>query len=99
MSIETGVLIKARNLGIPVIVTKYPHKNLVHNPLPPYGKEVIWEYARSTKEASKLINKFNSIYKNDRNTISKYARDYKDMFFSEPTEDMIIDTFDLNNNN
>ena len=26
MSIETGVLIKARKLGIPVIVTKYPHK-------------------------------------------------------------------------
>jgi hypothetical protein len=92
----TGTLIEAACLGIPVI-----HINGIqgfnYNPLPVYGKGIIWDEAANTAEIEKLLIKFentlNDVDESDR--IKKIAGEYKAMFFCEPTDENIIKAYEL----
>ena len=44
---------------------------------------------------NKLIEKFNYYINHEKDRILNYAKIYKDMFFCEPTEKKIIDSFEL----
>lgn len=92
----SGAVIEAASLGIPVISVKNIQK-FNYNPLPAYGKGIIWDEAASTSELEKLLIKFenalNDINESDR--IKKIADEYKNMFFCEPTDENIIKTYEL----
>ena len=68
-----------------------------YNPLPVYGKGIIWDEAANTAEIEKLLIKFenalNDVDESDR--IKKIAGEYKAMFFCEPTDENIIRAYEL----
>lgn len=94
MSIESGTLLEAASLGIPVIAIP-SSKLFIDNPMPSYGKGEIWDSAKNFSEANGLINKYTEIYNNEIDIFAKFAKDYKEMFFCEPTEESIVKAFDL----
>ena len=78
----SGTLVEAASLGIPVIYIKSIQR-FDYNPLPVYGKGIIWDEAANTAEIEKLLIKFenalNDVDESDR--IKKIAGEYKAMFF------------------
>jgi hypothetical protein len=93
---STGALVEAISLGIPTIVLD--DNRLSHDFIPPQadGKGLLWEKASNISEALELIKQFdkNLITKSDE--IESLTQQYKEMFFCEPSDQKIIETFDLN---
>jgi hypothetical protein len=93
---STGALVEAISLGIPTIV--FDDNGLCHDFIPPHadGKGLIWEKAFNISEALELIKRFeeNLITKSDE--IESLTKKYKEMFFCEPSDQKIIEAFDLN---
>ncbi len=90
----TGSLIEAVSLGIPVIVIKSNQK-LDYNYLPDYGKEIVWDEARTAEELLQKIAKIVSLTDKNPAEVASIANKYKEMFFCNPTEENIIKAFDL----
>jgi len=95
MSIESRTLLEAASLGIPVIAIP-SNKLFIDNPMPSYGKGKIWDSAKNSSEVNLLINKFEKIQNNNTKIIEEISKNYKGMFFYNPTEKSIIRAFDLN---
>ena len=94
LSTNSGSLVEAVTVGIPAIVlnnTK-PYSN---NPLPSIGKSIVWDYADDSYDVMQLIKKFGFRVNYEKNILIKYANIYKNMFFCEPTEQKIIESFEL----
>ncbi len=96
ISNESGALVEAVSCGIPAIVINNKNKYL-HNPLPELGRGIIWDIAGCADDVNKLIIKFQHSLLNENDKLLKYSKKYKEMFFTNPTEDKIIETFDLLN--
>ena len=94
ISNESGTLIEAVCCGKPAIVINNKGKYL-HNPLPELGRGIIWDIAGCADDVNKLIIKFQHSLKNDNGKLLEYSKKYKEMFFCNPTEDKIVETFDL----
>ena len=94
LSIESGVLIEGISAAIPAIVLYNPEK-YSHNPLPSKGRSVVWDSANNEHDVERLIEKFNHKLVNEKEKLLEYAKTYKEMFFCEPTDEKIIDSFDL----
>jgi len=90
----SGSLIEATSLGIPVIVVNDP-KRFQNNILPEYGRGIIWDEANNADELMTLVNKYEKAIEDNREEIAIVAGNYKKMFFCEPTEEKIIEAFDL----
>ena len=92
----SGTLVEAASLGIPVIYVKSIHR-FDYNPLPIYGKGIIWDEVTSTAELEKLLAKFGNALDNinESDKIKKIAYEYKNMFFCKPTYENIIKTYEL----
>lgn len=92
----SGTLVEAASLGIPVIYIKSIQR-FDYNPLPVYGKGIIWDEAANTAELEKLLIKFENTLNdmNESDRIKKIADEYKAMFFCEPTDENIIKTYEL----
>ncbi len=90
----TGALVEAASLGIPVInivnKTQFPHMYL-----PDIGKGVLWDTAATNAELLELIAKFDYALKNEEVKLVESAIKIKEMFFCEPTEEKIIEAFDI----
>jgi hypothetical protein len=92
----SGTLIEAACLGIPVI-----HINGIqgfnYNPLPAYGKGIIWDEAVNAEDLERVLAAFESALNNtgESDRIKKIAEEYKAMFFCEPTDENIIKSYDL----
>ena len=95
ISAASGTLVEAASLGIPVISIKNPRRFDFDNSLPEYGKGMIWEEAGSPEELLDGIHKLENIMNKEPEEVKAIASKYKDMFFSEPTEESIIKAFDL----
>jgi hypothetical protein len=94
ISASSGTLLEAASLGIPAIYVQNPNR-FDCNPLPDYGKGIIWQAVNTPEELLKQIDKFNVDLGKNYETIAAIALRYKEMFFCEPTEDNIIKSFDL----
>ena len=94
LSIESGTLIEGIIAAIPAIVLYNPEK-YSHNPLPSKGRSIVWDSANNGHDVERLIEKFNHKLDHEKDTLLKYAKIYKEMFFSEPTDEKIIDSFEL----
>lgn len=92
----SGTLVESTSVGIPVIYVNNTER-FDYNPLPDYGKGIIWDEADDSRDIERLIAKFrNSLKdKNELNKIKKIACDYRNMFFCEPTMDGIIKAYGL----
>ena len=92
----SGTLIEAASLGIPVIYIK-GIQSLDYNPLPVYGKGIIWDEAASTADLEKLLSKFESALNDisESDGMKKIASEYKNMFFCEPADESIIKAYGL----
>ena len=90
----SGTLVEATSLGIPTIFIKDPQK-FNGNPLPDYGKGVIWDEAINSKELKEKIYKFDKALIHNYSEINNFSRFYKENFFCEPTEENIRKAFDL----
>ncbi|HAK89634.1 MAG: hypothetical protein A2077_04090 [Nitrospirae bacterium GWC2_46_6] len=96
ISSESGSMVESASLGIPVISIKN-NRGLNHNPLPSYGKGIIWDEVESAEELDGAVARFEIALKNktELNNIKKIAEEYKRMFFCEPTDENIIRTYEL----
>jgi UDP-N-acetylglucosamine:LPS N-acetylglucosamine transferase len=92
---STGALVEAISLGIPAIVLD--SNGLCHDFIPSQadGRGLIWDKASNISEALELIKRFeeNLITKSDK--IESLTKKYKEMFFCEPSDQKIIEAFDL----
>jgi UDP-N-acetylglucosamine:LPS N-acetylglucosamine transferase len=95
ISNASGTLIEASSLGIPVIFVKNSSSLEYNNPLPEYGRGIIWEEATDCEELNNKIVEFEESLNYKAEEINAIASAYKQMFFCEPTEENIIKAFDL----
>ena len=90
----SGTLVEAAALGIPVIFIS--SSNMIKgNPLPDYGKGIIWEEVSNANELQIQIDKFDSKLINNLAEINNIARFYRENLFCKPEEKNIVDAFDL----
>lgn len=94
---DCGVLVEAASSGIPVIsITN--SKKINFNPLPEYGKGIIWEVAHNSIELGEKINKFEKKFNTDYSEIENISLHYRRNLFCEPNIENIINAFELRNN-
>ena len=91
---NTGSLIEAASLGIPVIVLRN-FEQLNHNEMPEYGRGIIWDEACNIAELNNLIIKYHTALENKSEKIISIGHEYKKLFFTKPTFECIIKAFDL----
>ena len=94
LSSQSGGIVEAVSVGIPAIVLPHAEK-YSHNPLPHFGKSIVWDYARDQNDVEELIEKFNFKLDHYNNEIIKISDIYKEMFFCEPTEKKVLESFEL----
>mgnify|MGYP001568335834 CR=1 FL=1 len=96
ISSESGSMVESACLGIPVISIKN-NRGLNHNPLPSYGKGVVWDEVENAEGLNDMIAKFEDTLNNENKylKIKTIAQEYKRMFFCEPTDENIIKAYDL----
>ena len=87
---------EATSLGIPVINIE-SHNRLSHEYLPKFGKGVIWQNAKSGAEIVKWLSVFRGLLNTKAELINTIAQKHKEMFFCEPTGEMIDEAFGLGN--
>jgi len=95
ISAGSGTLIEAASLGIPVIIIRDPGSCDINNPLPDYGRGIVWEEADSPEDLIFHIDKFDKALKTNQENIKVVADRYKKIFFCEPTENNIMKAFEL----
>lgn len=91
---STGSLLEAACLGIPVISLDNKSK-FSHNYLPELGKGIIWEEATSLAGILEVIKAFDLRLKEDPDSFTQMRNKYRELFFCKPSEEKIIETFDL----
>jgi len=96
ISSESGSMVESACLGIPVISIKNI-RSLNHNPLPSYGKGVIWDEVENAEGLNAMISRFEGNLNNENKylKIKTIAQEYKRMFFCEPTDENIIKAYDF----
>jgi glycosyltransferase involved in cell wall biosynthesis len=91
----SGTLLEAASLGIPAISVMNPGRFDYNNPLPDYGRGVIWDSAVSGKDLRDKVAQLEKNRETRRGELMSLASAYKDMFFSPVTADKIIEVFEL----
>jgi hypothetical protein len=92
---STGALVEAAALGIPVIDIQYTD-NFSHYYMPEIGKEILWSEAKNVKEVESLIYKFQKTLEENPEQLKEEGRKIKSFCFSEPTDELINQAFELN---
>lgn len=90
----SGSLLESVSLGIPAVVIK-GREDLDYNILPEYGKGTLWEEAYTEEELKKSIVRFDGELRRNNPDIELTARKIRDSFFCEPSENRIVEAFDL----
>ncbi|GFM38130.1 hypothetical protein [Desulfovibrio psychrotolerans] len=91
----TGTLAEAVALGIPAITVESPDR-FCHNYLPPFGKGILWEVCSAPERIdtvrSTLLSATSPQQREDM------RRQFRDLLFRDPTEEAILEAFDLRPN-
>ena len=91
---STGALVEATSLGIPVINIEFNNR-LSHEYLPKFGKGIIWQNAKNGAEILKWVNVFRDLLNTKKDLVNAVAKKHKEMFFCEPTDEMVDKAFEL----
>jgi hypothetical protein len=97
IGMATGTLAEAASLGIPAININIEGEFSEFSPgfMPEFGKGIIWDNASNTSEVVGLVNFFNTLMDTKPEKIEEMGKKYKEIFFSQPLEQKIIEAFDL----
>lgn len=90
----SGSLVEAITCGSSVIIIA-SKDNLTANPLVKYGKGKIWDTAFSQDDVKRVYNNLLEYRKNNLEDIEKISSWYKENFFIEPTEENILNAFEI----
>jgi hypothetical protein len=99
IGMATGTLAEAASLGIPAISiesNESGRSEFSHSFLPDLGKGIIWDCASNISEVVDRVNKFNELMTKEPETIAEMGERYKEMLFCPPSEQKIVEAFDLN---
>ena len=91
---STGVMVEAASIGIPVINIKNPN-SFSHDYMPEIGKGVIWDEVEEPDEIGKLITQFQKILNEEPKRFKEEGDRIRSFCFSEPTDDLIGQAFEL----
>lgn len=90
----SGGLLEAAAMAIPAILIRNL-QGLDNNILPEYGRGVIWDEVVTAIELKEEIEHFLTMLEKEYENMVNVASKYKKLFFCEPTEQKIIEAFDL----
>ena len=94
----SGTVVEAVACGLSVIIIASVD-NLTANPLVEYGQGEIWDIVYDINEIEDFYKKLINFRIQNPEKINEIANWYKDNFFIEPTEQNIIETFELQKRN
>lgn len=89
-----GTLIEAVSLGIPAIYLKN-NTEVEFNPLPEYGKGVIWDEASNAEELNACVKRLEAALEQRAGDINSFAYRFRRDFFSGCDEESIKKAFEL----
>ena len=89
-----GTLVEAVSFGIPAIYLKN-NTGIEFNPLPEYGKGIIWDEASSAEELKVCIKKLETALEHHADDINDFAYRLRKDFFSQCDEESIRKAFEL----
>ena len=89
-----GILVEAVSSGIPAIYLKN-NTGIDFNPLPDYGKGIIWDEASSAEELKGCIQKLEMALVHHTDDINVLAYRCREEFFSQCDEESIRKAFEL----
>jgi hypothetical protein len=98
IGMATGTLAEAASLGIPAINienNESGRSEFSHSFMPDLGKGIIWDCASNISEVVDRLDKFNALIAKEPQTIAEMGKRYKEMLFFPPSEQKIVETFDL----
>ena len=95
IGVSTGALVEAVSLGIPVICIDSKSMLFHSNYFSEFGKGIVWERAETASEIKDLIGRFDHSLRHDGSGIQTTSEEIKRMYFHEPTEEAIVNAFDL----
>ena len=90
----SGTSLEAVAWGVSVIIIA-SQDNLTANPLLKYGQAKIWDIAFTKDDVKRLYNNLIKYRQNNIDEIKSIASWYKDNLFIEPTEENIVNAFEL----
>jgi hypothetical protein len=97
LTAASGVAAEAVSCGLSVIILA-SQNNLTANPLIEKGKGKIWDLAFNVDEIETIYKKLTKFRSLNKNEIMDIASWYRNNFFIEPTEQNILNTFEIVNN-
>ena len=68
---------------------------LFHSYFSELGKGIVWEQAETVSEINALISRFDHSLRHDGSRIQATSEKLKRIYFREPTEEAIVNAFDL----
>lgn len=90
----SAALVEAVSVGIPVILIENTER-WYYNLLPEYGKGIAWVEADGPHELTLQIKRFDRAMAENQGAINEVADTYKKAMFCMPTDDAIVNAFDL----
>jgi hypothetical protein len=63
--------------------------------MPDLGKGIVWDSASNFSEVVDRVNKFNELMTKEPKTIAEMGERYKEMLFCPPSEQKVVEAFDL----
>lgn len=91
---SSGSLLEAATMAIPVILIRNP-RTLNNSLFPAYGKGIIWDEVSTSEELSDKIDHFLTVFNERHEDMADVAKEYRAMFFCEPTLARAMEAFDL----
>lgn len=97
LTAASGVAAEAVSCGLSVIILA-SQNNLTANPLIEKGRGKIWDLAFNIDEIESIYKKLTEFRSLNKSEIMDIASWYRKSFFIEPTEQNILNTFEIANN-
>ena len=94
ISSGSGTLIEYAAMGISVLIIA-SKLGFTTNPMPRYGKKIIWDIAYNEKDLELNHNKLINQRKNNFGEVMNISKNYLNSYFSEIHSEKIIENFDL----
>ena len=95
IGMSTGALVEAASIGVPAVCVDNKSRFSHGDYFSEFGKGVVWERAETASEVHDLIGRFAYSLKHDAGKVQSASKELRGMYFCEPTEEAVINAFDL----
>jgi hypothetical protein len=90
----SGSQVEAAALGIPVIDIQEPNR-FSYSCMPEIGRGILWDRAADAEGVKGFVNRFQEALRLTPNQLKKEGARLKSVYFSEPTDELIGQAFEL----